>query len=212
MLLSIRPAMSDKVVHNIVEQRVVRHKLPPSKPHQPAVPIGLASRLDRLQARADLLANQALLLNRQLNFAFMVGNTFDWGNYGRCACSECFRQVASAVGREDLLDRDRSLLYLNPHLNKQRQNGVARNAGQDGSAKRWCNRDALDDEEDVHHSALFDEPVLEGVQPEDVVISTFLSKASREEASSVVPSGLDVSGPAGKRSHVVLLGKQPKGL
>ncbi len=139
-----------------------------------------------------------------MQVAIAVTDAGNGSDDGGGSGAEGFGEFSSGVSGEDFVDRELAFFRGDAHLAKQSQSGVARDAGQDGSAERRSNGFAVQNKEDVHDAGFFDVAALDAVEPKDIVKAFFLGEAGGEEAAGIVASGFAVSGAAGESANEAL--------
>src|SRR5215472_1929816 len=170
--------------------------------------VRLAAGLDGYKSRPKPCCDRRIAAGRELHFAISVADASDGSNNCSGAHAEGFGELAGGVCGKELVDRDLAFLQGNVHLVQERQNGIARDAGKNGSAERRCDGSAVQDYKNVGNAGLFDVAMIVTIEPEHVMKAFLLREARREKSSGVVSGGFHVTRAAGKSAHETFFGEQ----
>src|SRR5690606_6016354 len=117
------------------------------------------------------------------------------------AAGEGFRHLAALDVRLPLVEGIALLVDGEAFLARERDEGLARDAGKDGAAERRRRDGAvLHDEEDVHAAQFLDPAMLGGIEKHDLVAALRRRFRLRDEACGIVAAALGGARAAGGRA------------
>src|SRR5207245_4704449 len=111
-------------------------------------------------------------------------------DHGRGPTGEYLGQGPVRAARSPLIGADATLLDLVAEVATESEHAVARDARKQCSGELWCHQPSLgtaaEDEEEVHASHILDAPVLDGVEPDDLLAALLRRLRLRGPAARAV--------------------------
>src|SRR5699024_10292802 len=104
----------------------------------------------------------------------------------RCPCTEDFRDSAAMNIFHKIIDVDLFLFYSIAFVLGEFDDGLPRDAGQDGAVQLWSDQFSVSHEEDVHAADFLDIFLIDTVQPEHLLIAELICLLLCKQAGCIV--------------------------